>query len=510
MKNIPKLLPGISVFFTLSFLQLSTPGSSQQVCTDSMHIYGLSAGQPYFGPGYFLTGLSNGNYIYSAGRSDTTTLVLTDANGAFLNAKRLHLPSGGLGTLLKIVSAPDGGLMLTGFVSTIGFYGVFIVKLDAQLNIVWAKKLRGVQERDFIALTRDFDFYCDRDGVSYIVFHSYHYLDRYEDGAMVSIDGQGTLRWSRSFIFSGLGNFPDMINALAVSGNRVCFFGRGLDGNRPSVAAFAFEKDNGNFLGGKRIVIEDETVDLVGADQAPSYSGSLAVNDNGFFYVVEGKNDFPRRGHLYQLSLDSLFNPGPVRKIKNFAMSAGDVKQIAVSKEGLLAFSGGSMDPIAGNDCLGIVDGQGQIVISKKTSRGFFNAPNTITKLLFGQGNRLHVGFGAYPAQDSLVQMDMPLYADSLQYGCLAKDTAFFGVESLTARQFPILTITSFIPGLLTTTDLSVTAADFLMYKVEHCKVKSICTAVLLTGNSSFCPGTPQVYRVSKNEDCFKKIKWNT
>jgi gliding motility-associated-like protein len=511
VKNIPTRYCTQVLFFFLFCIILSLPGLAQPTCTDSMELYSINPARPNLRSGNFLTELSNGNLVYAAGRSDTTTLILTKADGVFMKGKRFYLPDAGLGTIYKIAAAPGGGMVITGFFTNASFYGMFLVKINDQLDVEWAKKIHGVVERNFTtALTRDFDLYVDEESVSYLLFHSYHYSLRLEDGALLAIDPQGDIRWARSFIFSGLNSYPAMINAMTVLDNKICLFGSGLSGSQPSVAAFAFDRTNGNFLVAKRLVIDDGPVDIVGTDQPLSHSSRLAVSATGFYYTVEAKKNFPGRSHLYRLKLDNLFNPVSVLRIGNFAISAGDTKQVTIDSTGMMAFSGGGIDISKSNDCLGIVDAAGNILFQKKSKPGLFQNAQTITRLLFLENDRLQVGFGSPPAFDTLVQMNIPLFSDSLQYGCLEKDTSFFQLSTHTAQQLPIVPNTTFVSGLLAATDLPVITADLNAGKTAHCKIVSVCTGVTISGNTSFCPGTTQVFNARKNETCYKKLRWNT
>jgi len=151
--------------------------------------YALSVQQTSDG-GYIVAG---GTYSFGASWSYYFFLIKTDANGNIIWAKTY----GGAGddVASSVQQTSDGGYIVAGFTESFGAGGAFLVKTDANGNIIWAKTYGGTSYASSVQQTSD---------GGYIVAGWTSSLEDLDDIILIKTDANGNIIWAKTY--RGIGN----------------------------------------------------------------------------------------------------------------------------------------------------------------------------------------------------------------------------------------------------------------------------------------------------------------
>ena len=488
-----------------------------QVCEDSVQLFGLYTNEPFVNHSTGLTRLTNGNYAYLAWPLSTEAnghsgIVITNADGQFIKGKSFTSTGYSL-NIYKIAAAPNGGIIMLGSLHSVLYTrnDLLVLKLDNQLNILWSKRVK-VNNSDPATIDANYiewAIHCDSGGAIFFSFYSEDFPSNNAlSAAFIAMNTQGNIVWSKSFepswLAPGSGYKVDGITSI---GNNVFFIGKVQTSGNPGFIALSFNRLTGNYDKINRVTHSDPGYSISFNIQEID-NVSLFPSQKDFYFAFEARNSINQTTTLYHFLIDSLLQCNSLRKIRNVKYGNPTSSQFGLSQNGELAFTGGRWGASDEANCLAVIDREGNILISKKLGTSFFQRPDIRPVLITDSGQRVTFSVTNFPARDSIIKFDVPLLGDSSLYNCVGKDTVFFSVESAAIQQ-QIIPSPVFYSDMISAFDLQVSSADFTLAKQEYCKVKSICSNINLSGNSSFCTGNIQTFTVNKNLQCLKNIRWN-
>lgn len=166
------------------------------------------------------------NGFILTGNSNAAGLVKkTDANGLEIWSTQIAAP----GTTIQLYQAWEdlqGNIYTVGVLTQSGYSDGIVLKLSASGALDWSRRYGTVDDDALFFLTPSTDQYLLAGGHSYGV-------DNYNKGWLLKIDGQGTVKWSRSYGEPGLNGGIRSLGAYP--GGAVFSFSE--DGNVPTLGA---------------------------------------------------------------------------------------------------------------------------------------------------------------------------------------------------------------------------------------------------------------------------------
>jgi hypothetical protein len=139
--------------------------------------------------GYIITGETSS---YGAGDSDVY-LIKTDANGNLIWQKTYGGVKWDRGE--SILQTKDGNYIIAGGTTSYGAGGidVYLIKTDANGNLIWQKTYGGSNEDEAASILED------KDGNYLIVGHTYSYGTGMGDVYLIKTDANGNLIWQKTY-----------------------------------------------------------------------------------------------------------------------------------------------------------------------------------------------------------------------------------------------------------------------------------------------------------------------
>jgi hypothetical protein len=135
--------------------------------------------------GYILAG---GTYSFGAGGADIF-LIKTDANGNIIWAKTY----GGTYGAYSVQQTSDGGYILAGSTGFGPYYDIFLIKTDANGNIQWAKTYGGTDE------DRAYSVQQTSDGGYIVVGRTLSFGAGGLDIFLIKTDANGNIIWAKTY-----------------------------------------------------------------------------------------------------------------------------------------------------------------------------------------------------------------------------------------------------------------------------------------------------------------------
>ncbi|MFZ8826272.1 MAG: T9SS type A sorting domain-containing protein [Candidatus Caldipriscus sp.] len=150
--------------------------------------------------GYILTGITN-SYTY-IGTLDSAFLIKTDANGNIQWAKTYHLLLHGRTWSYSVQQTSDGGYIMSGLAEeydsiwmTYRQY-VFLIKTDANGNVIWAKTYRGFGFGDIMDVS---NVSQTSDGGYIVAGRITATTATMYDVFLIKTDANGNIQWAKTY-----------------------------------------------------------------------------------------------------------------------------------------------------------------------------------------------------------------------------------------------------------------------------------------------------------------------
>lgn len=235
--------------------------------------------------------------------SGDTWLVRFDASGNILWQKRYFL-SGNPGNVHAIISTSDGGFALAGtFPFTPGVSDWGVVKLDANGNILWQKKLGSGNSDSGTGIVED------NHGGAGLVVSGVVYSGTWYDAIISKLDlATGNLVWTKSYDFDSRANWTG--NIQAVSDGLIYLTinadGYGSENAKPGILKTDF---NGNIIWAREYSIPN------------CREGRVIVLPDGGFMMVQSELPHDAASDFYLMRIDAA---GAIMWTKKYARTGAE------------------------------------------------------------------------------------------------------------------------------------------------------------------------------------------
>ncbi len=518
-----------------------------QICADSIVIKRVQFSQdPFFSKSSI--SLKAGGHLYSGNQSPpdyTSTLVKTDAKDSVLYSKKIYKPGNHLVAVYRVIECAGGSVIISGiirkFSNSIYDSSAFLAKLSPALEIVWSKEIKLPPGSFNINIGPNAVFSDAEDNIFLSLATSADYLNF--SHALLAFTSSGQLLWNKGiddnqWYFTGLYSIQDRV--FLISTNYIDSLVNPVTGTyifRSGFTCSVYDKYTGSFIGSKQIFIPSVTPFCehsgLGSVNYDNFRANLQWNEHTkrfdyFFHEFDYKptgapcypwspfDAFSINRNIIRISFDTALNIFEPKRITGqiFYASQSDVSLLPQKK--LMAFISRDsiVNPLLKNLYLTVADNNNQILFSKAVDTAITKY-YTISSLAFtNRDSNVAVSFIGNPfsGRNDAIELNIPLYNDAPAYRCFTKDTVpvtFSNNVQLVNRSFMP---TGLHNNVVVTNDLVLISEDLPITPQVNdiCKTVSICSSLVLAGKNVFCTDKPQTFVARKNEDCLKKIVWNT